>query len=420
MSRRLDGRLRQRPLQLPRRFRDLPARAQPDPSSSEDDEDFDLDAIDINLQAMAAPAQAGQVAPAAQAAPAAPIPAQAEADPMRLLTRDIKAINLSPLSPAADSFQVKDYLDVLSTRVTAFDIPGDRAVRLVPSLISGEHLRFYETLNPAIRNNFPDLIAAFVNRFVNKDEFTVFARRNTFYNATQQLGETVEAYSTRLRALARLLGVADLDLKNKFVASLRPGLQARILLHQPQNLQQAISFASEAERQTPIDAQLNMYECNPSSTNTTAPPVDFYSAIMAKLDKLELGQRSAESNEPTPLAQSARRNTQRRVSFSTSPRVSRTPSPAIRPSSQIRNNYRTNDNHRPNYWVNRSSNRPSRPFYRDYSRSNGFEPGNYRGPQSSANYNARGQTPFRRPFSANRGQSRPFNRCAYDNRQLNY
>ena len=431
MSKRLQRgeRLRPLPLQLPARYRQQPKLQRPDSDSSEDEVppvpdlippeiqhpqvdldnpiDFLLDHGPENIQNnnMQQP-QAPDNQPAAANPPAVgqppvvanpPAANQDAVDPMRQITRDIKALNLSPLNPSSTPDMVNEYLRVFRTRVRMYDLPLQRASTIFVSYLSGDHLIFYESLPDAVKNNFDQLMAAFSQRFVTKDQFTMFNRRNLFYQCSQHVTESPEQYSVRLRSLGRLLNINDDEIKNKFLASLLPEIQSKLMLFQPPDLTSAISYAEEAYRHTTNAMPQTSFNATPT------PTTDCFAAIMAKLDQMSINDKDEAASNPSSSTSHPRPAKQVRFS---SPRMSRSPSPSPSFRRDSRSRYYDQSPPRQNYrgYDNRSvspyrpNNQARRPFRQSNTRFSN------RRPTNRFNSFPRPRQTFSRDY-ANRGRS---------------
>lgn len=174
------------------------------------------------------------------------------------LVRDARALQMPTFTGTACP-NPREWIQQLQLKFTALLVPPERGVRLALSLMAGEAVDWANTLPQQARNQLPDFIEHFLERWVRRDIFSQQASTNEFFSLTQGQLESVGAYAEKLRNLAARLGLPNEQLIQKLWASVKPSIRQVLGLHnRPDTYEGAVSMLEEAERQATATAATSL------------------------------------------------------------------------------------------------------------------------------------------------------------------
>ena len=101
-------------------------------------------------------------------------------------------------------------------------------------------------------------------------------------------------FLTRVKSMGRLLNLDNNALLTRFLGGLQNSIRNKLILHQPQTLDAAASFAQEIYRQSQTDPSNTFLEA------ANVQPSDLFTAIMTKLDSLSLKDNTTTISTPSP------------------------------------------------------------------------------------------------------------------------
>jgi len=137
---------------------------------------------------------------------------------------------------------------------------------------------WYDSLPPASADTWAHLKAAFDARFKDSD-LHQWQKASSMWNRVQGVGESVDAYITAMKKLARAVSLGDVQLRFAIQRGLRPELIGHVIQSQPTSVDDLIRAARIAEAAA-------------TATAAARPDASFDKVIMA----LSANQEAAEKN----------------------------------------------------------------------------------------------------------------------------